>query len=158
MTEEEWTDRLGEAFQRVVYDGHTWLSLSSVEIHIWAREAGNSKFELSDADGNGYAFGSLFLTVNLGDINHAFQHGLELIKQEVLKVLEPINADRALFDRAAAWSPPCSLEPALLRRALEYGICATAYDRYAHWRSELEKKPYSNTPSPPNLFELDKNT
>lgn len=143
MTQEEWTSRLGDEFEQIVDDGHTWLSLSSVEIHIWTRQAGNSKIELSDTDGNGYAFGTLFPTVNLGDINHAFQRGLELVKGRVLAELESINADRALFDRAAAWSPPCPLESATLRSAFEYGVWAMAYDRYAHWRTTLQKKPHN---------------
>ncbi|KAI5994708.1 hypothetical protein EDD15DRAFT_2258303 [Pisolithus albus] len=146
LTQMEWTDRLGDEFGQVICDGHTWLSLSSVEIHMWTRQAGNSKIELSDMDGNGYAFGTLFPTLNLDDINCSFQRGLGLIKQEVLTVLESINADRVLFDRTVAWSPPSPLEPALLRSALEFGAWSMAYDRYAHWRSQLQKEPYNNGP------------
>ncbi|KAI6035710.1 hypothetical protein EDC04DRAFT_2897734 [Pisolithus marmoratus] len=145
MTQRQWADRLGDEFEQVISDGHTWLSLSSVEFHVWTRQAGNSKIELSDTDGDGYALGTLYPTVNLDDINHAFQRGLELIKQEVLMVLESVNADRALFDCAAAWSPPSPVESASLRSALEYGACATAYERYADWRSNLKKKPYNTT-------------
>ncbi|KAI5992553.1 hypothetical protein EDC04DRAFT_2985323 [Pisolithus marmoratus] len=87
MMQRQWTDCLGEdEFEQVIYDGHMWLLLSSVEIHIWTHQAGNSRIKLSDTDGNGYAFG-------VYDINHAFQCGLELIKQEVLMVLESVNAD-----------------------------------------------------------------
>ncbi|KAI6037821.1 hypothetical protein EDC04DRAFT_2604485 [Pisolithus marmoratus] len=43
--------------------------------------------------GSNLADETLYATVNLDDINHAFQCGLELIKQEVLMVLESVNAD-----------------------------------------------------------------
>ncbi|KAI6099011.1 hypothetical protein F5141DRAFT_404759 [Pisolithus sp. B1] len=146
MTQEEWTSgHDADEFEQVVVDGHTWLMLSSVEIHVRMRQAGNSKIELNDTDGNGYAFGTLFPTVNLGDINNAFQRCFELVKQEVFVELESINADRALFDRTAAWSPPCPMESASLRSALVYGAWAMAYDRYAHWRTTLQKKPYNMT-------------
>ena len=44
-------------FARMVIDGHTWLSLSSVEIHVWVRQPGDSDINLDCLDGDRYTVG-----------------------------------------------------------------------------------------------------
>lgn len=139
MTGEEWGhDQGADEFHRVVVDGHTWFSLSSVEIHVWTRQAGRSEIEIDHSDGGEYAVGTLYPTVNLGDINRIFQRGLQLIKEDTFREL----VDQSLLDRMAAWSPPpYVLDSTSLRDALVFGAWTTAYERYLCWRSELKSKP-----------------
>ena len=44
-------------FTQMVVDGHTWLSLSSVEIHVWVCQPGNSDINLDRLDGNSHTVG-----------------------------------------------------------------------------------------------------
>ena len=44
-------------FAQTVVGGHTWLSLSSVEIHVWVRQPGNSDINLDRLDGDGHTVG-----------------------------------------------------------------------------------------------------
>ena len=55
----EWSSDYGklQGFSEIVVDGHMWFSLSSVTIHVWVRQHGNSKIDLSCSDGNGYSSG-----------------------------------------------------------------------------------------------------
>jgi len=56
MTQTEWRGDLGaEDFASVVVDGHTWFSLSSVEIHVWTRKDG--PINVDDLDSDRYASG-----------------------------------------------------------------------------------------------------
>ncbi|KAI5994465.1 hypothetical protein EDD15DRAFT_2260411 [Pisolithus albus] len=131
MTREEWVhNQSADDFHRVVVDGHTWFSLSSVEIHVWTRQAGRSEIEIDRSDGDEYAVGTLYPTVNLGDINRIFQHGLQLIKEDTFRELVATNADQSLLDHMEAWSPsPCALDSTSLRYALVLGAWTTAYSR-----------------------------
>ncbi|KAI5990937.1 hypothetical protein EDD15DRAFT_2369305 [Pisolithus albus] len=148
MTREEWLHNHSvDDFHQVVVDGHTWFSLSSVEIHVWTRQAGGSPIELDRLDGDEYAVGMLYPTVNLDDINRIFLRGFELIKEDVLWKLVTTNVDQSLLDRMEAWlPPPCALDSTLLTNALALGAWATAYKRYFSWRSELKSTPYNTTP------------
>ncbi|KAI5995204.1 hypothetical protein EDD15DRAFT_728043 [Pisolithus albus] len=143
MTPEEWGHDQGpDDFHRVVVDGHTWFSLSSVEIHVWTRRTGRSEIEIDQLDGGEYAVRTLYPTVNLGDINRIFQRGLQLIKEDTFRELVATNVDRSLLDRMEAWSPsPSALDSTSLRSAVVFGAWTTAYERYLCWRSELKSKP-----------------
>ena len=58
MTQNEWTSSCGNSqYARVVADGYTWFSLSSVELHVWIRKPSESKIDLDSMSGDGYAFG-----------------------------------------------------------------------------------------------------
>ena len=93
---------------------------------------------------------TLYPAENLDEINKAFQHGLELVKEAVLLELEATNASRTVFDGVAVWSPPlCPVDLDLLRCALVYGAWTTAYGQYHDWRSQLDNKPYNTTPARP---------
>ncbi|KAI6039378.1 hypothetical protein EDC04DRAFT_2895317 [Pisolithus marmoratus] len=129
MTQKEWTaDHRPNKLDWVVVDGHTWFTLSSVEIHVWTRQHGMSRIDLGHMDGDGYTYGTLYPTFALGDVNHAFHRGLELLKQEALLELKTVNTSQELFDGMAAWSPPsCPLNPMLLTALLSYGAWTTAY-------------------------------
>ena len=58
MTWSKWTSSYGKkgVFTPVVVDGHTWFSLSLVEIHIWVHQPGKSTIDLNCLD-DGYACG-----------------------------------------------------------------------------------------------------
>ncbi|KIK14322.1 hypothetical protein PISMIDRAFT_17362 [Pisolithus microcarpus 441] len=123
MTQEEWLcNHSANDFHQVVIDGHMWFSLSSVEIHIWTRQAGGLQIKLDHLDGNEYAVRVLYLTINLNDINHIFQRGFELIKEDVFWKLVTTNVDQSLLDHMEAWLPPCcALDSTLLTYALVLG-------------------------------------
>ena len=112
MTRRDWTCNLeADEFAQVVVDGHTWFSLSAVEIHMWLHQASKPKICLGCLD-DGYTFGVCFMSTqfyiltfihfhlmvqtlypaeNLDEINKAFQCGLELVKEAVLLVSTNIN-------------------------------------------------------------------
>jgi len=56
LTWSEFSSANAGDFARTVVDGHTWLSLSSVEIHVWVRQAGNSDLNL-DLNGDHHTVG-----------------------------------------------------------------------------------------------------
>ncbi|KAI6013293.1 hypothetical protein EDC04DRAFT_2904708 [Pisolithus marmoratus] len=103
MTMDEWTGDVGvDEYAHVVVDGHTWFLLSSVEIHLWMRQPGKPWIEMNDLNGDGYAFGTLYPTVDLDNINSAFQRGLERVKEVILLHLDTAsNLDRQLHDLVA---------------------------------------------------------
>ncbi|KAI6137811.1 hypothetical protein BKA82DRAFT_4265626 [Pisolithus tinctorius] len=146
MTQLEWTSHHGaDEFSHIVVDGHTWFSLSSVEIHVWIRQEDGSKINVDRLDDDGYAVGTLYPTVDLDGINNAFRRGLERIKEAILLELAA-GADREFFDSMAIWSPPDSpVNITSLRNGLIYGAWTTAYQRYAEWHDTLDKKPYNGT-------------
>ncbi|KAI6132691.1 hypothetical protein EDD17DRAFT_981447 [Pisolithus thermaeus] len=147
LTKEEWGDRLGDldAISQVVVDGHTWFSLSSVEIHLWVRQPGDTRIVLDRQEGDGYALGTLYPTFHLDGINKAFRHGLGLVKETIIRELEKISdVEQATIRSMEDWSPPSQLlDPTWLSRALKNAAQITAYNRYYDWRSKLKKKPYS---------------
>ena len=56
MMQTKWKGDLGpQDFALVVVDGHTWFSLSLVEIHVWTHEDG--PIDVDRLDSNGYTFG-----------------------------------------------------------------------------------------------------
>jgi len=68
MMEAEWRDHLSgdDKFTLVVIDSHTWLSLSSVMIHVWVHQPGDSDINLNCVSGDGYAVGvSRFASFNV---------------------------------------------------------------------------------------------
>ncbi|KAI6024279.1 hypothetical protein EDC04DRAFT_2606544 [Pisolithus marmoratus] len=93
LTADEWEDHLGDqdTFSQVVIDGHTWFSLSSVKIHIWIWQPGDTGIILDRQEGEGYAFGTVYLTAHLDDINKAFWHGFCLLKETIVHELEKIS-------------------------------------------------------------------
>ncbi|KAI6017621.1 hypothetical protein BKA83DRAFT_4128209 [Pisolithus microcarpus] len=107
MTREEWLcNHSANDFHRVVIDGHMWFSLSSVEIHIWTRQAGGLQIKLDHLDSNEYAV----------------RRGFELIKEDVFWKLVTTNVDQSLLDHMEAWLPPCcALDSTLLTYALVLG-------------------------------------
>ncbi|KAI5981789.1 hypothetical protein EDC04DRAFT_2916242 [Pisolithus marmoratus] len=149
LTADEWGDRLGDqdTFSQVVVDGHTWFSLSSVEIHIWIRQPGDTGIVLDRREGEGYAFGTVYPTAHLDDINKAFWRGFCLLKETIVHELEKISdVEQATIRSMDDWSPPSQLlDPNALVSALAYSARTTAYDRYRNWHSKLKKKPYSAT-------------
>ncbi|KAL4068363.1 hypothetical protein V8B97DRAFT_2024919 [Scleroderma yunnanense] len=131
MTHGKWSNNYGnnQEFAEIVVDGHTWFSLSSVEIHVWV--------DLNCPDGNGYASGTLFPTVDLDNVDKAFWHGFQLTKEAILREL---IADKASFDRVGQWSPPARLlDPEVLSRSLADGAWDTAYQRYRSWYKKQKK-------------------
>ncbi|KAI6023375.1 hypothetical protein EDC04DRAFT_2935021 [Pisolithus marmoratus] len=114
MTQKEWTaDHRPNELDWVIVDGHQWFTLL---------------INLGHMDGDGYAYGMLYPTFALGDVNCAFHRSLELLKQEALLELKTVNTSQELFDGMAVWSPPsCPLNPMLLAVSLSYGAWMTAY-------------------------------
>lgn len=149
LTPAEWRCRLGDIndITQVIVDGHTWFSLSSVEIHLWMRQPGDSKLDIDHQEGDGYAFGTLYPTVNLSDINKAFRCGLDLVKEVVVLELNQLaDVEQATIHSMEDWtSPPCTLDQRMLLKALVRGAQATAYDRYHDWHSKLQSSPYGTT-------------
>ncbi|KAI6015726.1 hypothetical protein BKA83DRAFT_4498396 [Pisolithus microcarpus] len=149
LTPVEWRRRLGDVndITQVIVDGHTWFSLSSVEIHLWMRRPGDSKLDIDLQEGDGYAFGTLYPTVNLSDINKAFRCGLDLVKEAVVLELNQLpDVEQATIHSVEDWTPPpCTLDQTILLKALVRGAQATAYDRYHDWHSKLQSSPYGTT-------------
>ena len=84
---------------------------------------------------------TLYPIVNLDNVNNAFHHGLQLIKEAVLHEL---TTDNVTSDWVEQWSPPLHLLDAdISRRALVDGAWDTAYERYCSWRKEYNRNhPY----------------
>ena len=122
MTADDWASRYGDAqeYAWVVIDGHTWFSLSSVEIHVWVQKPGKSRIDLDSLSEDGYASGvcphfmyqwfntddniicshcqSLYPIVDLDDVDNAFWCGLELIKATILRLNMPgVNLNGWVF-------------------------------------------------------------
>ena len=57
LTWSEFSSANSGDFARTVIDGHTWLSLSSVEIHVWVCRPSNSDINLDCLDGDCYTVG-----------------------------------------------------------------------------------------------------
>ncbi|KAI5993370.1 hypothetical protein EDC04DRAFT_2806391 [Pisolithus marmoratus] len=131
---------------RLIIDGHTWFSLSSAEIHLWMWQPGDFKLDIDRQEGDGYAFGTLYPTVNLSDINKAFRCGLDLVKEAVVLELNQLaDVEQATIHSMEDWTPPpCTLDQSMLLMALVCGAHATAYDRYHDWHSNL-RSPYGTT-------------
>ncbi|KAI6034783.1 hypothetical protein BKA83DRAFT_4487775 [Pisolithus microcarpus] len=93
LTPVEWRRRLGDVndITQVIVDGHTWFSLSKVMA---------------------YAFGTLYPTVNLSDINKAFRFGLDLVKEAVVLELNQLpDVEQATIHSVEDWTPPpCTLD------------------------------------------------
>ncbi|KAI6021270.1 hypothetical protein EDC04DRAFT_3143848 [Pisolithus marmoratus] len=124
MTEAEWDCYCdNNEFTAVIIDGHTWHSLSSVEIHLWMWQPGNSKLDIDCQEGDGYAFGTLHPTINLTDIDKVFQHGLDLIKDAIVLELQKLaDVEQATIHSMEDWTPPPRLlNPKVLAKALIYG-------------------------------------
>ncbi|KIM55093.1 hypothetical protein SCLCIDRAFT_30614 [Scleroderma citrinum Foug A] len=135
MTWSKWTSSYGKkgVFTPVVVDGHTWFSLSLVEIHIWVHQPGKSTIDLNCLD-DGYACGTIYPTVGLDDIDNTFCCGFGLIKEFTLCRLRAANVDQALLDRVENWSPPTSfMSLDVFRRALVDSAWATSYQQYRDW-------------------------
>jgi len=57
LTRAEFSSAIEGDFAQMVVDGHTWLSISSVEIHVWVRQPGDSDINLDCLPGDGYTVG-----------------------------------------------------------------------------------------------------
>lgn len=57
MSQREWRRRVDNGFALVIVDNYMWLSLLSVELHIWICQPGESKIDLNRSNGDGYAVG-----------------------------------------------------------------------------------------------------
>jgi len=62
MSQREWRCRVDNGFALVIVDDYTWLSLLSVELHVWIRQPGKSEIDLNRSNGDGYAVGVSHLT------------------------------------------------------------------------------------------------
>ncbi|KAI6002532.1 hypothetical protein EDC04DRAFT_2611845 [Pisolithus marmoratus] len=149
LTADKWGDRLGDqdTFSQVVVDGHTWFSLSSVEIHIWIWQPADTRIILDCREGEGYMFRTVYLTAHLDDINKAFWCSFCLLKETIVHELEKISdVEQATIRSMDDWSPPSQLlDPNVVVSVLAYSAQTTAYDHYCNWHSKLKKKPYSAT-------------
>ncbi|KIM58302.1 hypothetical protein SCLCIDRAFT_28197 [Scleroderma citrinum Foug A] len=147
MTQAKWTSSYGKKgmFTQVVVDGHTWFSLSSVEIHIWVHQPGKSKIDLNCLDDRGYACGMIYPTVSLDDVDNAFCCSFELIKELTLCRLRAANVDQALLlDQVENWSPPTGfMDQDVFKRALVDSAWAMSYQRYHDWH--VKQRRSSNT-------------
>ncbi|KAL4080794.1 hypothetical protein J3A83DRAFT_4202492 [Scleroderma citrinum] len=136
MTQETWTSNgSGEdEFGRVVVDDHVWFSLSSVEIHLWVRQPGNSKINLDRSDGDGYAVGTLYPSVDLDNVDKVFRRGVNLVKEAIFQELKNAGEGEQLLDDVERWSPPpVFLIPDVLRDVLLFGAWSTGYSRHTQW-------------------------
>lgn len=109
LSKEEWRDRQGDPdmLSQVVVDGHTWFSLSSVEIHVWIRRPGDTRIILDCQESDGYAFGTLYPTVHLDGINRMLWRGLGLLKDTIICELGKISdVEQATIRSMENWSPP----------------------------------------------------
>ncbi|KAI6135877.1 hypothetical protein EV401DRAFT_2095709 [Pisolithus croceorrhizus] len=108
LTEDEWRCHLGDMndIAQVIVDGHTWFSLLSVEIHLWMQQPGDSKLDIDHQEGGGYAFGMLYPTINLSDIDKAFWCGLDLVKEAaVLELNQLAGVEQAMIHSMEDWIP-----------------------------------------------------
>ncbi|KAI6027237.1 hypothetical protein EDC04DRAFT_2717797 [Pisolithus marmoratus] len=149
LTQAEWRHCLGDIndITQVIIDGHTWFSLSSAKIHLWMWQPGDFKLDIDHQEGDGYAFGTLYPTINLSDIDKAFQCGLDLVKEAVVPELNQLaDVEQAMIHSMEDWTPPpCTLDQRTLLTALVHGAHTTAYDCYHNWHSNLWSSPYGTT-------------
>ncbi|KIM58226.1 hypothetical protein SCLCIDRAFT_1218843 [Scleroderma citrinum Foug A] len=131
----EWESNYGNPheYARVVVDDYTWFSPSSVEFYVWIRKPGESKIDLDSLSGDGYAFGRLYPTVDLDEVDNAFRRGLELTKATMLGLDIPnMDLNGWLF-------PARVIHPERYVFALEDGAWWTAYQRYRKWYDNEKK-------------------
>ena len=146
LTWSEFSSANSGDFMRTVIDGHTWLSLSSVEIHVWVRQPGDSDINLDCLDGDRYTVGvrrlvsyvyvqhtdshqTLFPTIDVDNVNGAFQCGLQLIKEAALHEMKAGDVEERVLDDVEGWSPPpCLLDVEQLGMELEKAALDTAYE------------------------------
>ncbi|KAI6047239.1 hypothetical protein EDC04DRAFT_2887047 [Pisolithus marmoratus] len=135
LTADEWGDRLGDqdTFSQVVVDSHTWFLLSSVKIHIWIQQPGDTGIVLDRWEGEGYVFRTVYPTAHLDDINKAFWCGFCLLKETIVHELEKISdVEQAMICSMDDWSPPSQLlDPNVLLKKKPYS--ATKHHPQASW-------------------------
>ena len=88
---------------------------------------------------------TLFPTIDLEDVNGAFQRGLQLIKEAAVWEMKAGDVEERVLDDVEEWSPPPRLlNAALLSQDLQKAALDTAYGRYVRWRSKLKTgSPYA---------------
>ncbi|KIM70409.1 hypothetical protein SCLCIDRAFT_18562 [Scleroderma citrinum Foug A] len=128
MSQREWRRRVDNGFALVIVDDYMWLSLLSVELHVWIHQPGKSKIDLNHSNGDGYAVGMLYASVDLSGMNKVFARRIELTKEAVLFKLMTGGVDNGLLDGVEKWSPPPFLvDVDLLREKVEKAAVETSY-------------------------------
>ncbi|KIM63807.1 hypothetical protein SCLCIDRAFT_23975 [Scleroderma citrinum Foug A] len=137
MMESKWNSSVGDAeFTRVVVGGHKWFAVSSVQIHVWIRQPGDSDINLDLLDSNYYGFGTLYPAVDLSDVNRVFQCSLALVKNAVMAELPAGIVDTGVEE----WSPPDHLlDAGTLQQRLVMAAKETAYERYCRWHTTVSR-------------------
>ncbi|KIM60206.1 hypothetical protein SCLCIDRAFT_26730 [Scleroderma citrinum Foug A] len=106
MDEGQFAGNFGSSmgYSQIVASGHPWLSLKSVEIHVWMCKPGEGPINVDSSHQAGYAFRTIFLTVDLDSANNALSRGHELTKEAILELNVP-DVDQQSLDRAVFWTP-----------------------------------------------------
>ena len=79
----------------------------------------------------------LYPEVELGDVDRALQHGLELTKAMIVESKLP-----GIGDLEDWLLPTCVVQPARYAYALEGGAWDTAYSCYCRWRKKQKNLCY----------------
>ncbi|KAL4080550.1 hypothetical protein J3A83DRAFT_4184576 [Scleroderma citrinum] len=94
----------------------------------------------------GYASRTLYLTINLDDLDRILCSGLKLTKDAMVLELNGAGMDKALVHAVEKWSVPSHfLLPAWLKGVLVTGAWNMAYKKYVDWHGKQKKKLYNKT-------------
>ncbi|KAG2357935.1 hypothetical protein BDR07DRAFT_1379764 [Suillus spraguei] len=86
---DEWTPRKTRknAFGPVISDGHTWVDVSMVNMHMWVRTSPTTCIDVYQRKA-GYAYGSIHPDYDVDDINELLGVAIKKISQKVLSCYE----------------------------------------------------------------------
>ncbi|KAG0697699.1 hypothetical protein DFH29DRAFT_878508 [Suillus ampliporus] len=75
------------AFGPVISDGHTWIDVSMVNMHVWTRTSSDTRINVYQRKA-GYAYGSVHPTYDVDDVDKLLGVALKRISQKVLSNYE----------------------------------------------------------------------
>ncbi|KAG2357929.1 hypothetical protein BDR07DRAFT_1379760 [Suillus spraguei] len=86
---DEWKPRQTKknAFGPVISDGHTWVDVSMVDMHVWTRTSPDTRINVYQRKA-GYAYGSIYPNYDVDDVDNLLGVALKGISQKVLSCYE----------------------------------------------------------------------
>ncbi|KAG1841783.1 hypothetical protein F4604DRAFT_1939248 [Suillus subluteus] len=115
--------------QPIVFAGHTWCHLASVQFHVWVR--GDEPINV-DVDNELLARGTLFPNQDMGAVDTMIKKGMVMMRDHLAAVCQkvaPGSDISALRDSSVTFRPKWKRLLRELIRIVDY----TAYERYRSW-------------------------
>ncbi|KAG0694382.1 hypothetical protein DFH29DRAFT_1006380 [Suillus ampliporus] len=101
---DEWTpmQTMKNAFGPVISDGHTWIDVSMVDMHVWTRTSSDTPINVYQRKA-GYAYGSIYPNHDVDGVDKLLGVAIKKISQKVLSCYE--NCLRGTIEARRAREP-----------------------------------------------------